>query len=214
MKLFYSPGACSIAAHIALEETKTKFDAVRIVIAEGQHRQSEFLAINPEGRLPTLSVDNEIITELMAILLFVHQRFPEANLMPRDALQFGRAASLMSFLATNVHIAFAGIWRGERFTNEQAHLPGLGTQAIDNLRQHFAAIEARLPDQGWFMATGFTLADMNLLPFYRFGWRVGLNMEDYPRYTKLVAAASERPSVINVLKREGMASFFPVTEAK
>ena len=214
MKLFYSPGACSIAAHIALEETKTKFDVVRIVIAEGQHRQSEFLAINPEGRLPTLSVDNEIITELMAILLFVHQRFPEANLMPRDALQFGRAASLMSFLATNVHIAFAGIWRAERFTNDQTHVAGLASQARDNLLKYFAAIEARLPEQGWFIANNFSLADINLIPFYRFGWSIGLDMETYPRFTRLVANASERTSVINVLKREGLPSLFPMTGTK
>ncbi|MGL5002333.1 MAG: glutathione S-transferase N-terminal domain-containing protein, partial [Casimicrobium sp.] len=71
MKLYYSPGACSIAAHIALEMAGAEFTPIRAAIMKGENMSPEFLAINPQGRVPTLVVGDTIITELPAILLYV-----------------------------------------------------------------------------------------------------------------------------------------------
>ncbi len=206
MKLFYSPGACSLAAHIALEEAGAIFEPVRTAIIDQQHRAPAFLAKNPQGRVPVLENDGQILTELTAILLYVDQRFAAAQLMPSDPWQYAQVASLMAFLTNNVHIAFAGIWRAERFSADAATHPSLERQGRQNLLEHFSWIESKLPAQGWVGGECFSLADINLLPFYRFGWRVDLDMRQYPRYTALVAAACERQAVQRVLHREGVAT--------
>jgi glutathione S-transferase len=206
MKLFYSPGACSLAAHIALEEAGVAFEPVRTALVDGDQRAPAFLARNPQGRVPVLEFDGQILTELMAILLYVDDRFGRGQLMPKDPWRRAQAASLMAFLANNVHIDFAGIWRAERFSDDAAAHPGLERQGRQNLLEHLGLIEAKLPTKGWVGGECFSLADMNLLPFYRFGWRVGLDMHGYPRYTGLVAAACQRPAVQRVLQREGVAS--------
>jgi glutathione S-transferase len=208
MKFFYSPGACSIAAHIALEMAQANYAPVRVAIANEENLKPEFLAINPQGRVPVLAVDDEVITELPAILLYVDRAFPAAQLMPKSALDFARAVSMMAFLSSNVHIAIATIWRPERFTDDKQAKALLETDGLRHLKAHFERIEAQLPDNGWlFNAPQASLADLNLLPFYRFGLRLDLSMAEFPRYTSLVRRAEMLPTVRRVLDREKVESF-------
>jgi glutathione S-transferase len=206
MKLFYSHGACSIAVHVALEEAGAAFEPVRVSLADNEQQSPGFMALNPQGRVPVLVVDGQALTELQAILMYISLLYPRAGLMPDDPWQFAQASSLMGFLASNVHIGFAGIWRPERFSADASHYAGLGQQARRNLVEYFDIVESRLPDSGWVTGDRYTLADINLLPFYRFGWRVGLTMPEFPRYTRLVELACRRPAVIRVLQREGVKS--------
>jgi glutathione S-transferase len=206
MKLFYSPGACSLAPHIALEEAGADFEPVLVSLADKQNRSPEFLALNPQGRVPVIVAHGKVLTELHAILLYIYRLYPEANLMPGDPWKFAQASSLMAFLSNNVHIGFAGIWRPERFTGNTSDYPGLEQKAKLNLVEQFDMIESRLPDQGWVGGDHFSLADIDLLPFYRFGWRVGLPMPQFSRYTRIVDQASQRPAVVRVLQREGVQS--------
>ncbi len=215
MKLYYSPGACSMAARIALEEAGARYEAIRVTLAEKENRKPEFLALNPQGRVPVLSVDGTVLTELPAILTYVDRKFPEARLMPADPLHHARAMSLMAFFASSVHIGFHALWRPERFSEDQANHPSIEQTAKRALMAHFGIVESRLPDLGWVGGERFCLADINVLPMYRWGWRVGLPMQEFPRYTALVAAASTRPAVLHVLEREGIPSLLaPLPESE
>jgi glutathione S-transferase len=208
MKLFYSPGACSIAAHIALEMAQADYVPVRVAIANDENMKPAYLAINPQGRVPTLAIGDEVITELSAILLYVDRVFPSAQLMPKSALDFARAASMMAFLSSNVHIAIATIWRPERFTDDTHAKAALETDGLRHLKAHFGRIETQLPDNGWlFNSPQASLADLNLLPFYRFGLRLDLRMAEFPRYAALVQRAEMLPAVRRVLDREKVESF-------
>lgn len=204
LKLFYSPGACSLAAHVALEEAGASFEAVRTVILEGGTRTPEYLALNPQGRVPVLARGTEVLTELGAILDHIDRAYPEARLMPADPWQAAQAVSLMGYLSSNLHIGFAQLWRPERFTDGEAERQALAAQARPRILEHLARVEARLPAQGWVGGERPCLADFNLLPFYRFGWRAGFDMRAYPRYSALIEAASERPAVQRALEREGL----------
>ena len=95
LKLFYSPGACSLVPHVALEEAGAQFDAVAVPIAEGAHHQADYLAINPRGLIPALECDGRIVTENVAILALIARRFPEAALVPADDLGFARVLELI-----------------------------------------------------------------------------------------------------------------------
>src|SRR4051794_35919354 len=83
LKLFYSPGACSIVPHIALEEAGADFEPVKVVLAEGQHLQPDYLAINPHARVPALGTDRGVITENIAVLNFIADQYGAAGSVPR-----------------------------------------------------------------------------------------------------------------------------------
>jgi len=121
LKLFYSPGACSLVPHIALEEAGAEFTPLRIPIAEGGNLTAEFLAINPHARLPALDTDRGIITENIAVLNFIADRFGAPGSVPRgDPHDAARCNELLGWFSSSVHIAFAEVWRGGRFTTTRA----------------------------------------------------------------------------------------------
>ena len=84
MKLYYSPGSCALASHIALEESRTDYEAIRIDFGSAQQKSSEFLEVNPKGRVPALVTERGILTETPAILFFLAQSFPGVKMAPLE----------------------------------------------------------------------------------------------------------------------------------
>ena len=85
LRLFYNPKSCSLASVITLEEAGAEYELSLVDFSSQEQRGSEYLAINPKGRVPALVTDDGVITETPAILTYVAQSFPAANLIPADA---------------------------------------------------------------------------------------------------------------------------------
>jgi glutathione S-transferase len=119
LTLFYSPGACSLAPHIVLEELGLEFERRPVLIAEGQHLSREYLKINPRGRVPTLIADGTVITEVPAILPYLASLKRDAGLLPPDgSLDLAKTHEFAGWLSSTLHIAYAQLWRPERFLPE------------------------------------------------------------------------------------------------
>ena len=204
LKLFYSPGACSIVTHIALEETGSDYEAVRVMLAEGEHLKPEYLAINPHARVPALTNGHGIVTENIAILNLIADIFEAPGSVPRDdPFAAARTNELLGWFASSVHIAFAEIWRGSRFTDDQSVWPILEAGGRKALEQQFAEIEQR-SGESWLVEGRFTAADSYALTFFRWGRRIGMDMGRYPAWAGLNGQALERAAVQRVLEREGL----------
>ena len=204
LKLFYSPGACSLVTHIALEETGSDYEAVRVMLADGEHLKPEFLAINPHARVPALANSHGVVTENIAILNLIADLFEAPGSVPRDdPVAAARCNELLGWFASSVHISFAQIWRGERFTDDQNLWPALkdgGTKALD---KQFAEIEQR-SGESWLVDGQFTAADSYALTFFRWGRRIGMDMGRYPAWAALMRRVLERPAVQRALEQEGL----------
>ena len=121
LKLFYSPGACSLAPHVVLEELALEYEGHPVLIAEGENLSEEYLKINPRGRVPTLIAHGTAITEVPAILTYLASLKPEAGLVPPYAsLDLAKTYELVAWLSSTLHIAYAQLWRPERFLPEGA----------------------------------------------------------------------------------------------
>ena len=118
LKLFFSPRACSLACHIALEESGLPFTAQAVKIREGQHKTGEYLRVNPWGKIPAMLIDGEVLTEAHAILSYIGDLAPaDKNLIPRDdPLLRAHAHEWMNFLSGSVHIAFRPLFRPNYLT--------------------------------------------------------------------------------------------------
>ena len=204
LKLYYSPGACSLVPHIALEEAGVEFTALRIPIADGGHLTPEYLAINPHARLPALGTDEGIITENIAVLNFLADRFGAPGSVPRgDAYAAARCNELLGWFGSSVHIAFAEVWRGGRFTDDEKLWPALEAGGRKVLHQQFNEIETLCADE-WLVPSGYSGADGYALTFLRWAKRIGFDISLYPQWLGLVERVLERPAVKRALQREGL----------
>src|SRR5471030_1006971 len=152
LKLYYTPGACSLAPHIALQETAADYRAERVSLQTGAQRSAAYLAVNPKGRVPALVTDDAVPTENPAILAYIAQSYPEADLAPRDdPFAFADMQAFNVFLASTVHVAFAHAFRPERYAEGDEAARAMRAKAPEALAGAFALIEERLADGRLFV---------------------------------------------------------------
>lgn len=205
IKLYYSPGACSLAPHIVLEELGIAYDPVLVSIKDGDHKKADYLKVNPRGRVPTLNVDGKVLTECVAILTYLGGGFADRGLWPKETWKQAEAISLMSWLTSTVHITVAGIWRAERFTNDAAAQASVQATSRANLEKLYADIDKLLTGRTFAMGGQYTVVDPYLLVFYRWGNRLGIPMkEKYPVWAKHAQRVFSRPTVKRIFEAEGI----------
>ncbi|HEX6660652.1 MAG TPA: glutathione S-transferase N-terminal domain-containing protein [Sphingomicrobium sp.] len=203
LKLFYSPGACSIVPHIALHEAKAEFEPVKVVLAEGQHLKPEYLAINPHARVPALGTDSGVISENIAILNYIADEFGAPGSVPRgDPYVTAHCNQLLGWFASTVHISFAQVWRASRFTEDERVHAAIIEGGRASLERHFAEIE-QLSGEGWLAGEEFSGADGYALIFFRWGKRIGMDMRRYAGWAALNERTLARDAVQVTLEREG-----------
>jgi glutathione S-transferase len=202
--LYYSPGACSLAPHIVLEELGLPYEAVKISTADGQQRSPEYLKINPRARVPALAVDGRILVENVAILAFLGGGFPAKGLWPERTWDQAQALSMMAWLADTVHPAFAHIYRAERYVSDPACTDAVKAGGRVAFGDCLREIDRLLAGKRWAIGNRFSVVDAYLLVFYRWGNRNGFAVGDLPHYTELVERLLARPAVKRVMADEGI----------
>jgi glutathione S-transferase len=208
LKLFYAPGACSLAPHIALEEAGADYEVERVSLQKGGQHLPAYLAINPKGRVPALQTDRGVLTENPAILGYIAQAFPSAALAPNgDAFAFADMQAFHLFLAATVHVAFAHAFRPERYADGEEAALAMRAKAPEALASAFALIEEKLADGRPFVhGEGYTVSDPYLFVFE--GWLDGRGLgrlADFPSVAAHYARIKERPAVRKVLAAEATA---------
>jgi glutathione S-transferase len=149
MKLYYLPGACSMADHIVLEWIGHPYEAQQV--AREALRSPEYLRLNPSGQVPALVVEDDwVLTQNVAILNYLMDRFPEAKLggngTPRERAEVNR---WLCFLNADVHAAFKPLFGPQRFIADESQHAALQAAAKQQLRGHFERLNAQLADRQW-----------------------------------------------------------------
>ncbi|MCA1403458.1 glutathione S-transferase family protein [Ensifer sp. IC3342] len=200
LKLFYAPGTCSLASHIALEEAGAAYEARRVDFAKAEQTTPEYLAINPKGRVPALVTDRGILTETPAILAYVAQSFPEKRLAPLDdPFEFARLQSFLSYLCSTVHVAHAHARRGPRWADDPAAHEAMKAKVPQNMSDCFALIESQMFAGPFVMGETYSIADPYL--FTIANWLEG-DAVDPGRFPKVLDHRNRmvaRPAVAKVL---------------
>src|SRR3954447_20231247 len=120
LKLYYSPGACSLAPHVTLEETGAEYEPVRVALAKGEQNEPAYRAINPKGRVPALAEGEFVVTENPAILRYIARRFPAAHLWPEETGEEAACAGGLAWLSPTIHVTYAHVRRAERYADSEA----------------------------------------------------------------------------------------------
>lgn len=162
LTLYLAPGSSSMAPHIALREVDAKFEIRALSFARRENRNPTYLAINPEGKVPTLLVEDRPLTEVAGILFYLARRFPDAGLLPdSDVEAEAKVVSWMSFLAATVHPA--------------------RRQGVENARAVYKLVERRLDAREWVVGGRMSIADIHLFRlFWRFRNSARAATEEFP----------------------------------
>jgi glutathione S-transferase len=154
LTLYFAPGSSSMAVHIALEEIGLPFERRPLSFAKGEQQAPAYLALNPEGKVPTLLIDGRPLTEVAAILFYLAKRFPAASLLPQGNIEAeAQAVSWMSFIASTLHPA--------------------RRRGLDHAMQAYAVADRRLGASGWALGA-YSIVDIHL---FRLFWRLANSLE-------------------------------------
>jgi glutathione S-transferase len=202
--LFYAPGTCSIAAHIVLEEIGAPYELVKVDI---RNKTPEFLAINPRGKVPALKTPHGILTENVAILSYLADTNPQAELLPpptRDAFARGEATSWLAFLSSTLHTAFGPIFARGSWLDDDAAKQALVDYAKRNVERWYADVDDRLKGKRFSLGDRFSVVDAYATVFYRWVVAMGLfDIERYPSYSAVAQRVLDRPAAQRAVAREG-----------
>lgn len=206
LTLYYAPGACSIASHIALQEAQIPFDVQSVALAAGEQRTPDFLALNPKGRIPLLITPFGPLTENPAILEYVASLAPEGKLAPaKDPERLAKMREFNCFLSATVHVAHAHGPRGGRWAQTESALQDMQAQVSGNMLSAFELIEQTLQRGPWVLGEDFSIADAYLYTFARWLEMDRVDTRGLKGVLAHRARMEQRPAVQAVLAAEGIA---------
>ena len=183
LTLYFAPGSSSMAPHIALHETGAPFESRPLSFHKKQNRDPAYLAINPEGKVPTLLIDDRPLTEVAGILYYLARQYPAAELLPtNDIGAEAQVVSWMSFIAATVHPA--------------------RRQGIDHARTVYGAVDRRLGNVEWAVGR-YSIADIHLFRlFWRFSNSFHTAPADFPNLSAHYERMMARPAVRRTIEIE------------
>jgi glutathione S-transferase len=195
--------SCSVATHLALEEADADYRAVLVDLAAGEQRRPEFLKLNPKGRVPVLVTDKGVLTENVALLLYVAQSYPKANLAPSDPFALAKMQAFNAYLASTVHVAHAHKLRGSRWTDDAAAIETMKAKVAQNMTDCAAIIENDYLEGPWVMGGHYTVADPYLYIIATWMPGDGVDLSEFPKISAHKKAMDSRPAVKKVMALYG-----------
>ncbi|ACH84426.1 MULTISPECIES: glutathione transferase GstA [Acidithiobacillus] len=200
MKLYYSPGACSLSPHIILNEGGFSFDRERVDLASKKTETgADYAAINPDGYVPALLLDDgQVLTEGPAIIQYLADRVPEKKLAPPlGTLERYRLMQWLNFISTELHKGFSPLFHPQAPKEWK-------TVVAAQLGRRLSTVSRQLEGKDWLLGEGFTVADAYLFTVLGWGRHVGIDVEQWPVLQAYQGRVSTRPAVQSALKAEGL----------
>jgi len=201
LKLYYSPGACSLSPHIVAREAGIEVDLVKVDLkARKLEDGGDYARINAKGYVPALALDDgTLLTEGPAIVQYLADRHPDSGLAPSNGtLERYRLQEWLNFLTSEIHKSFSPLFN-------PAAAEGWKQAARENIVRRFDLITERLGPNAYLMGERFTVADAYLLTLLNWCQWTGIDLARWPALKDYLARVAGRPKVQEALRAEGLA---------
>jgi glutathione S-transferase len=200
MKLYFSPGACSLSPHICLRETGAKFDIDQVDFGTKKTKSgTDYTKVNPKGYVPALQLDNgEVLTEGPAIVQYVADQKPESGLMPKaGTMERYRAQEWLNFITSELHKAYSHLF--------SPATPDAYKAAIkEKLGTRYDFLAKQLDGKPFLMGSQFSAPDAYLFTILGWNPHVGMNMDKWSTLKAYSDRVAARPAVQVAMKAEGL----------
>ena len=200
MKLYFSPGACSLSPHIVLREAGANFELEQVDNREKKTKSGQnYWTINPKGQVPVLELDNgERLTEGPIIVQYIADQKPSSGLVPpAGTMERYRVLEWLNFITSELHKSFGPIFRP---TTPDAYK----ATSKENLAKRFDFLDKELSGRQFLMGDKFTIADAYLFVILRWATRIDIDLAKWPNLKAYVDRIAARPKVQEALKAEGL----------
>ena len=201
MKLYYSPGACSLSPHIVVSETGINVELEKVNLAEHKTASGQdYMTINPKGYVPALRLDDgNVLTEGPAIVQYLADQKPASGLIPAaGSLDRYRVQEWLHFIGTELHKSFGALFN-------KATPDATKETAKANITKRLAYLNDRLAGKQYLMGSDFTVADAYAFTIVNWTNFVSIDLKPYPNLAAYMARVAARPKVLETLKAEGLA---------
>ncbi len=194
---FYTaPVTIGVASHIALEESGLNYELHRVDFASKEQTSKNYLSINPKARVPSLIVDDIVLTETPAILVYIAQLAPTSALaLPTDPMAFAQIQSFNSYLASTVHVAHAHRMRGSRWCDDESAKKAMQEFVPKSMHTCFDMIETSLLRGPWVTGGSFSICDVYLFAISSWLESDGVNAANFPKVQAHRESMLKRDSV-------------------
>ncbi len=205
MKLYYSPGACSLGIHVLLEEVGTPYEVEQVNVNKGEQFGPAFVAVSAKSKVPVLLRDDgSLLTEYGAIATWLGRTNPSAHLIPADPDAEARAVEAMEYLVATVHMqGFTRIARPGNFSANEADADAIRARGRDIYAKGLGILDQSLAGRDW-IAGDYSMADATL--FYVARWSVRAEVALPPNVAAHLARMKDRPAVQRTMAAEGLAA--------
>ena len=200
MKLYYSPGACSLSPHIALLEAGLPYDLVKVDLkAKKLENGDDYLKVNPKGQVPALALDSgELVTEGPVIVQMIADKAAAKNLAPaRDSAERYKLQEWLNFITTELHKNFGPMFSPVLADDAKAFFK-------DRVMAKFKYIDSQLPGRDYLMGKQFTVADGYLFTMLCWADRMKFDLSGLPNLVAYKNRVGARPMVQEALTKEGL----------
>lgn len=198
MKLYYSPGACSLSANIALREAGLKFDMVKVDLKTKQTSEGNYLDVNPNGYVPALKLDDgTLLTEANVILRWIADQSTNKVLFPKVTdSNYYQALQMLSFVATEMHKGFGSLFHAYRFNEE-------GIKSIHaQLQSRLNYVNSILEKQKYLLGDTLSIADIYIFNILRWAPAIKVDLTSHPKILGFIESMRQLDSVREALKAE------------
>jgi len=207
LQLYFSPGACSFVPHTLLEITGAPFEPVMVKLHKGEQNEAAYHAINPRGQVPVLVDDGQVITQIVAIVLYLDQKFPAAGFLPTEGVARAKVIETLAWMNNTVHPTFTHIFMPHKYSDQpevQAQLKTYNTGLYRGLLAELQAlvVAAQSAGQPWLSGAHFGPLDAYSLTLTRWGSLAGIDPQGYPVLWAFVNQVAAQPAVARVIERE------------
>jgi glutathione S-transferase len=204
IKLYFAPGTCARSVLVALEECGADYDLEVVVHMAGEHKLPSYLALNPNGKVPVIVVDEKPITETSAILYYLAKAYPNSNMLPlgRGNIEDAITLSHLMWCGSELHGNVFRIRIPQYFCDEPSGRLRQKQMAMDTMHAKFAIIETRLANGPWFLGPDWSVIDAFLLWVWFRLDGTGFELARYPNFADHYQRQLARPSVMRALAKE------------
>lgn len=206
LKLYFSPGACSFVPHCLLQLSGAAFEPHMVKLHKGEQNGEEYKAINPRGQVPVLVDEGQVITQILAIILYLDQKFPEAHYLPTAPVARAKAIETLAWMNNTVHPTFTHVFMPQKFCDApdvQAQLKTFNTQTYKSLMGELQDIVVRNSNTtGWLSGEQVGPLDAYALTLTRWGSIAGIDPTSYTALWSHVQKVAAHPAIAVVIERE------------
>lgn len=203
LTLYFAPGTCALATHIALAESGLPYELKRLNMAEGEQRSEAYLKINPKGRVPALVTDKGALNETVALLVYIAQTAPEKRLAPLDnPFLLAQMQAFNAFMTSTVHVNHAHGRRGSRWADQQSSIDDMKQKVPQTMRDAFRLVEDDFLAGPYVLGEDYSVADAYLFAMARWLESDTVDIAEFPKVKAHYDRMLARPAVARALAEE------------